>query len=256
MRAQEALDGWAGRPAVSLGEVGSTQAEARRLADAGVPEGSVVRAEHQTLGRGRLGRRWLDEPGTALLVSIVLRPPVDFSRLPQLSLVAGVALAQAVREASGLAVGVEWPNDLLIRGRKVAGILAESHDSADGAVVILGIGLNVNQTRLPRELAGRATSLAAEAGHAFDREQLLRTLVDHLERWYRRWVREGFAPVREAWRGLSETLGRPVVNDRGEAGIAEDLGEDGALVVRTERGGRARWVAGDARPADAPGRAS
>jgi len=239
------MDHWAARRAVSLGEVGSTQTEARRLAEAGAPEGTVVRAEHQTRGRGRLGRDWVDEPGSALLTSIILRPPVEVSRLPQLSLVAGIAVAEAIGEASGLPVAVAWPNDLLIRGLKVAGILAESFAGSGGAgaVVILGIGINVNQTRFAGDLENRATSLAREAARPFDRERLLTAVLGRLETWYRRWVAEGFGPVREAWRRASATLGQPVVADGGVAGIAEDLGEDGALLVRTEAGTLVRRVA-------------
>jgi BirA family biotin operon repressor/biotin-[acetyl-CoA-carboxylase] ligase len=231
---------------MSLGEVGSTQTEARRLADAGAPEGTVIRAEHQTQGRGRLGRDWVDEPGSALLISIVLRPAVEVSRLPQLSLVAGIAAAEALREASGQLVAVAWPNDLLIRGLKVAGILAESSVPADGAgpVVILGIGINVNQTRFAGDLQGRATSLAREGARPFDRECLLTAVLERLEAWYRRWAGEGFGPVREAWRRGSATLGQRVAIGQGVEGIAEDLAEDGALLVRTDAGALVRRVAG------------
>lgn len=248
MRTGEAVHGWASRPVVSLGEVGSTQTEARRLAEAGAPEGTAVVAEHQTQGRGRLGRRWIDEPGAALLVSIVLRPTLDAPRLPQLSLVAGVAVAEALAEASGLRVSLSWPNDLLLRGRKVAGILAESFAGRDaGAVVILGIGINVNQERFPEDLAARATSLAFEAGHPFDREQMLRTVLNRLEAWYRRWVGEGFEPAREAWRRGSATLGQRVTIGEGVNGMALDLAEDGALLVRTDAGALVRRVAGELR---------
>ena len=241
----EYLSCWATRPAMSLLEVGSTQTEARRRAEAGAPEGTVVRAEHQTRGRGRLGRDWVDEPGSALLISIILRPPVEVSRLPQLSLVAGIAVAEALGEASGLPVAVAWPNDLLIRGLKVAGILAESFAGSAGAgpVVILGIGVNVNQMRFAGDLVGRATSLAREGGRPFDRERLLTAVLERLEAWYQRWVAEGFGPVREAWRRASATLGRRVAVEDGVEGIAEDLGEDGALLVRTEAGALVRRVA-------------
>ncbi len=244
---------WARRPPVSLGEVVSTQTEARRLAEAGAPEGTVVRAEHQTRGRGRFGRRWVDDSGSALLVSIVLRPALEASRLPQLSLVAGVAVAQALGEATGLPVTLSWPNDLLIRGLKVAGILAESFLPAEGdAAVILGIGINVNQTRFAADLAGRATSLALQAGHPFDRERLLRALLERLEAWYRRWMAEGFEPIRQAWRRGSVTLGQQVTIDEGLNGMALDLAEDGALLVRTDAGAVVRRVAGDVAPAPAP----
>ncbi|MBI3031709.1 MAG: biotin--[acetyl-CoA-carboxylase] ligase [Candidatus Rokubacteria bacterium] len=240
-----APDRWATRPAMSLGEVDSTQIEARRLADGGAPEGTVVRAEHQTRGRGRLGREWIDERGSALLISIILRPAGEVVRLPQLSLVAGVGVAEGLTEASGLPVTVAWPNDLLIRGLKVAGILAESFPGPGGAgtVVILGIGINVNQTRFAGHLEERATSLAREAGRPFDRERLLAVVLERLESWYRRWAAEGFEPVREAWRRGSATLGQRVAIGQGVEGIAEDLAEDGALLVRTEAGALVRRVA-------------
>lgn len=237
---------WAGRATHRLDEVDSTQNEARRLAEAGAPEGTVVRAEHQTRGRGRLGRTWLDEPGSGLLVSIILRPHVDFPRFPQLSLVAAVAVAEAIHEMTALPVALAWPNDLLIHDRKVAGILAESVVPGDaGPVVILGIGVNVNQNRFPGELAARATSLALEAGRQFDRETLLGALRDRLERWYRRWATDGFEPVREAWRRRAGMLGQRVADNRGVVGIALDLGEDGALLVLTDGGGVARVLAGE-----------
>lgn len=245
-QAGNAPGGWACHPAVRLGEIDSTQTEARRLAEAGVPEGTVVVAEHQTQGRGRFGRRWHDEPGVALLISIVLRPTLEASCLPQLSLVAGVAVADALGEATGLPVTVSWPNDLLIRGLKVGGILAESFAAPRaGAAIVLGIGINVNQGRFPGDLAERATSLALEAGRAFDRERLLTAVLSRLEIWYRRWLAEGFAPIRQAWRRGSATLGRRIAVEEGVTGLAEDLAEDGALLVRTDAGALIRRVAGD-----------
>ena len=242
---------WASRAAVRVEEVDSTQNVARARADTGAPEGTVVWADHQTRGRGRLGRPWTDEPGSALLISIILRPAAAFRRLPEISLLAGAAVAEAVREESGLPVALDWPNDLLVRGRKVAGILAESLPSREeSAVVILGVGVNVNQTRFPDDLAVRATSLALETGRQFDREKLLRTLLLRLERWYHRWGAEGFAPVREAWRQGSGTLGRRVTVEEGIGGIAVDLAEDGALIVQTDSGGTIRVLTGDLRGGD------
>ncbi len=240
------LGRWAGRAAVRLAHVDSTQNAARGEAEAGAPEGTVVWADHQTAGRGRLGRTWTDEPGAALLVSVLLRPGPNVSCLPQISLLAGVAAAEALGAESGLPVRLAWPNDLLVGGRKVAGILAESVTSKNAEpVVILGLGVNVNQTRFPESLAGRATSLALEAGRPFDRERLLRALLVALEGWYGRWAREGFAPVREAWRRAAETLGRRVLVEEGLAGIAVDLAEDGALLVKTDAGLLVRHVAGE-----------
>jgi len=250
--------GWRSLAVIRLAEIDSTQNAARALADAGAPEGTVVWAEHQTRGRGRLGRSWADEPGSALLISIILRPGSPLSHFPQISLLTGVAVAEAIGEESGLPVTLVWPNDVFVHGRKAAGILAESFASGDsGPVIILGIGVNVNQMRFPDDLATRATSLALEAGHPFDRERLLKILLERLEDWYRRWGAEGFAPVREAWRQGPGTLGQRVAVEEGIGGIAVDVAEDGALVVRTDTGAVVRRVAGVIREgeggSDAPG---
>ena len=238
--------GWTSLAPIRRGEVDSTQNAARAMADAGAPEGTVVWAEHQSRGRGRLGRSWTDEPGRALLISIILRPGSPFSRLPEISLLAGVAVAEAVREQSGLPVALDWPNDLLIHGRKVAGILEESLTAGDGGpVVIVGIGINVNQTGFPDDLTARATSLALEAGRQFDRDKLLAAAMRRLQAWYGRWQADGFGPVREAWCRASATLGRRVVIEEGIGGIAVDLDGDGALLVQTETGAVVRRVSGE-----------
>ncbi len=246
-RARDVVGAWATRPPIRLAEADSTQTEARSLAEAGAPEGTVVSAEHQTRGRGRGGRRWVDEPGAALLMSIILRPAAEVSRLPQLSLVAAVAVAEAAGGETGLRIALDWPNDVLVGGRKVAGILAESFAARDGrVVVILGIGVNVNQRYFPPDLAERATALALECGHALDREKLLQAVLERLEAWYRRWMEEGFLPIREAWRRASATLGRRVTINEGVGGMALDLAEDGALLVKTDTGAVIRHVAGSA----------
>ncbi len=148
------------------------------------PEGAVAVAEEQTAGRGRLGRSWSAPPRTSVLVSINLRPLVDSARLPELSLVAGAAAAEAIAAETGLDPEVRFPNDLLIDGRKVAGILAEARDDR----VVLGIGINANipAAQLPEPAA---TSLLAEAGAPVDRARLLAALLERLEAHYDRWNR-------------------------------------------------------------------
>jgi len=229
----------------SFRTVPSTQDELRRLADAGAPEGTLVVADHQTRGRGRQGRRWLDEAGASLLVSLLLRPHLPAARVPQLSLLAALASAEALAAATGLAIRIRWPNDLLVRERKVGGILAEAAATEEqAAYVMLGIGINVNQTEFPVDLLGRATSLALEVGHPLGREVLLDALLMSLDRWYARYLSEGFPPVRDGWRRAAVTLGQRVAGV-GVTGIAEDLDTDGALLVRTARGGLVRLVAGE-----------
>jgi BirA family biotin operon repressor/biotin-[acetyl-CoA-carboxylase] ligase len=150
------------------------------------PEGAVVVADEQTAGRGRLGRRWLAPAGTSLLCSIQLRPRVDPQRLPELTGVAAEAAAEAIEAVTGLAAEIKEPNDLLIGGRKVAGVLAEAREER----VVLGIGININipATELPEEVDVPATSLLVETGGETDRAELLVELLDRLERRYDAWV--------------------------------------------------------------------
>src|ERR671936_2318660 len=146
------------------------------------PEGAIAVADEQTEGGGRLGRRWLAPAGTSLLVSILLRPEVDPARLPELSLVAGRACAEAIADVAGLEPEVKFPNDVLLGGRKVAGILAEASEGR----VVLGVGVNVTQSpgQLPPDAHPPATSLLVETGRVVDRAELLATLLARLERRY------------------------------------------------------------------------
>ena len=241
----------AARTIVRCGRVESTQPIAFAIAADGAPDRSVVIADSQAAGRGRRGRPWHDEPGASLLVSIVLRPRLAPARLPTLSLTAGVALAEALEHAAGLAVRLKWPNDVLVGGRKLAGILLESRmvpaagtASETPAVVALGIGVNLTQRAFPLELADRATSVRLAGGREVDRDTLLTEVLVRLDHWRGRLETEGFEPVRERWRALADTLGRPVSVD-GVAGVAVDLDDDGALLVADDHGFRRRVVAGD-----------
>jgi len=178
------LRGGFGREYRYVPECPSTQ----RLADADAPEGSVFATDHQTDGRGRMGRRWDDAPGTSLLVSVVLRPDVEPARLPDLSVVAARACAEAIAAETGLDAHVKFPNDVLLAGRKVAGILGEASDGR----VVLGIGVNVTQTagELPADARLPPTSLLLETGRRVERAALLATLLERLGDGYRRWLAE------------------------------------------------------------------
>jgi BirA family transcriptional regulator, biotin operon repressor / biotin---[acetyl-CoA-carboxylase] ligase len=178
------LRGRFGRPYLYFELCESTQ----RKLGADAVEGAVAVAEEQTAGRGRLGRPWHAPAGTSILVSINLRPEVDPPRLPELSVVAGLATADAIASQTGVRPEVLFPNDVLIGGRKVAGILAEARDER----VVLGIGINVNlsEDELPADVDRPATSLSVEAGSRIDRAQLLVTLLEQLETRYDAWVSE------------------------------------------------------------------
>jgi BirA family transcriptional regulator, biotin operon repressor / biotin---[acetyl-CoA-carboxylase] ligase len=231
-------------------EVPSTSDVAKRLADDGAAHGEVVVAESQTAGRGRRGRAWASPPGRSLSFSVVLRPDLPPSRAPELTLLASVALCQAIRDA-GVPAAIKWPNDVLAGGRKLAGILLEMAAETDQLQwVVLGVGVNVNTRAedLPPELRDTATSLAIERGGPVPRALFAAATLGAIEGWLDRHVAEGFGPVREAWRAMCDTLGREVrVKLAGEGdleGVAEDVDEAGALLVRA--GGRLhRVLAGD-----------
>ncbi len=178
------LRGRFGWPYTYLERVESTQREL----PVDAPEGAVAVAEEQTAGRGRLGRRWLAPPGTSVLMSVNLRPPVPTERLPELSIVAGRAVVDAVAATTGISAELKFPNDLLVGGRKVAGILAEARDGR----VVLGIGINVNleEAELPVDVATPATSLLVETGGRIPRAALLAAVLERLEARYDEWVSE------------------------------------------------------------------
>jgi BirA family transcriptional regulator, biotin operon repressor / biotin---[acetyl-CoA-carboxylase] ligase len=176
------LRGRLGRPYEHLVSTPSTQL----LVPADAPEGALVVAEEQTAGRGRLGRRWLAPAGTSLLCSLQLRPPVPPERLPELTVVASHACAEAIATLTGFEPELKFPNDVLLGGRKVAGVLAEAREGR----VVLGVGVNVNVTadELPQEVDRPATSLLVQTGREIDRAELLVELLERLERRYDRWV--------------------------------------------------------------------
>lgn len=223
------LRGGLGKPYLYAVETGSTQDLIR---DGGYPHGTVAVAEHQTAGRGRSGRRFEDAPSTAVLASVLLRPP-QLMPLPQLSLVAGLAVAAAIESETGLSSLVKWPNDVLCDGRKVAGILLES----SAGEVVCGIGINVNQEEydLPPLTRTPATSLRIAAGRPFDRGVVLASVLVELERRYTDWLAGGLAYLaaeleqRNALRGLR-------VRVAGRAGTAGAIAADGRLEILLDRG--------------------
>jgi len=230
-------------------ELGSTSDRAKELADEGADHGTVVVAEAQTAGRGRRGRIWASPPRRNLYFSVVLRPELPPARAAELTLVASIALCDALRQA-GVQAGIKWPNDLLASGRKIAGILTELAAEPDRVQwVVVGAGVNVNARAedFPEELRAGATSVLLERGQAAPRALLAAACFTALEEWLDRHAEEGFGPVREAWRERSVTLGREVIvkaDGREIAGTAEDIDESGALLVRS-RAGVERILSGD-----------
>ncbi len=237
---------------VRLDTVDSTQSVAFGLAEHGAADRTVVVADQQLAGRGRRGRIWRAPAGTSLLASIIVRPRLPQALLPTFSPMTAVATAEALRRVAPVAARVKWPNDVLVGGKKIAGILLESRARSGvsepgrsflgppsiqaglmdpATTIIIGVGVNLGQREFPPELAGRATSVALETGRAPDRETMLGALLEEFDAWRARLEREGFGAVREQWRMLSDTLGRHVTLDDGVTGIAVDLDVDGALLI-------------------------
>jgi len=239
---------WLGRELHSFAELDSTNTTARELAKAGAAHGTAVIADAQRRGRGRLGRAWASPAGKNLYLSVVLRSDLPLSRLAEISLLAGVATCETVRE--WCAAEIKWPNDILAGGRKVVGILAEMDGSDAGAVVVLGIGVNLNAelADFPEELREKAGSLRLAGGALVDRAAFTGRLLNNLELRYEQWRRGGFAPIAAAWRGLTALIGRRIrIQEPGAIveGTVIDIAEDGALRVRLAGGEEHRVVAGD-----------
>ncbi len=232
-------------------DIDSTSEQAALLAERGASEGTVVIAHAQRRGRGRMGRQWASPAGLGIYFSVILRPPIPAQRAPALALLGAAAAAEAIDRATGLATGIKWPNDLIVRERKVGGVLGEA--AVEGASlqhVILGIGLNVNQTEADFEgrLRTTATSLRIESGRFIDRIAMIRSLCEILDSWYERFLSDGIGPILERVRERCLTLGRQVVGRSGDeelGGLAVEIDDAGALVIRDVKGQLRRLFAGD-----------
>ena len=217
----------------------STNHQAHILAAQGAANGSVVLTEEQTGGKGRRGRSWFSPKGGGLWMSILLYPrgqsPEKFSPF---TAAAAVMIAKALNRFSKQPITVKWPNDLLVEGKKVGGILTEMNmNSNEVNYIILGLGININQASqdFPPELQETATSLHASSGYYYNRQLLCCSILNEIEDGYLLFLRDGFAPFREAWKELSSTLGEEIsihCGKRNHKGLAVDIDEQGALVIK------------------------
>lgn len=228
----------------------STNIEAYRLAMEGAPEGTVVIADEQTAGRGRLNRTWRSPRGVNFYGSFILRPPIPPDRAPQLTLVAGLAVAELLSLYRPGHVTIKWPNDILIDGRKLCGILTEMRARGEVEFVIVGIGININMKRedFPEDIRETATSLRDVCGVDIDRVEMVGKLVDNLEKWYRVFTRDGFRAIRDPWNvyaGLTGKVIRVIYKDEVETGTALGLDEKGHIVMRDGAGVIRHITAGD-----------
>jgi BirA family transcriptional regulator, biotin operon repressor / biotin---[acetyl-CoA-carboxylase] ligase len=228
----------------------STNRVGMELGYAGEPEGTVILAEEQSAGRGRAGRSWHSERAAGIYVTLLLRPKISPMQAPLLTMMAGLSAHTAIQAQTGLQLDLKWPNDLVLNGKKLGGILTEMHaDTSLVRFVIVGIGINVNQERFPGELNAIATSLHAETGKNQARLELLARLLREFESDYNRFLREGAASVTERFSKVSSyAVGKKVrVTNGAESftGVTAGLAPEGLLQVERADGKIVMVIAGD-----------
>jgi BirA family biotin operon repressor/biotin-[acetyl-CoA-carboxylase] ligase len=240
-----------GRSVLFSREVDSTNDWAKKLATYGAYEGTVVVAETQTKGRGRLDRGWISPTG-GLWFSLILRPKLRPAESVKLTFVAGLAVAKVLREMFGLKAETKWPNDVLVNGRKICGVLTEMNTTGETVnLVVVGIGINANfdvEKVFPDSLKRVATSIENELGRKVQLHRLFRVLLEHLENLYELFTKEGFSPVLREWKDYADFLGRQVIIislTEKIHGLALDVDNDGALIMRLADGSVRRVFVGD-----------
>lgn len=231
-----------GKKIVYQPSVKSTQEIAYSLARDGAPEGSIVLADEQTGGRGRLGRAWQSPAGTGIWMSLILRPEIPLQKAPQLTLLIAVAASKAIEKVTGLEAAIKWPNDLLINGKKTAGILTELQAEADSIhSVIVGIGMNVNQEskHFSEEIAQIATSLAIEGGKTYKRAEVIGYLLQEIESLYHQYLQNGFGVIKLLWEARAFSLGKRITarSVTGSiTGYAKGITDEGVLLLEDDTG--------------------
>lgn len=222
--------------------IDSTQNKCQELAKAGAPEGTLVVADEQVGGKGRLGRVWHSPPGEGISMSLLLRPALELQKCPQLTLLTAVAIVETFREFCGIGAQIKWPNDILIDGKKVCGILTELNAESDRIhFLIIGMGLNVNTLpeQFPEEVRKVATSLRIAKGETLRRVPIIQQILFRLEELYELYLEEGFAPVKKRWERCAITIGKKVTIRTLQgalSGYAEGIDDTGVLLVRQEDG--------------------
>lgn len=235
-------------------ETDSTSLQARVLADDGALEGALILAESQTQGRGRKGRTWFTPKGEGVSMSMILRPPISPMDASRLTLLTAVALAEALIDSTGLDIRIKWPNDILCKGKKLAGILTELSTEMDAVNhVIIGLGLNVNtpEEGFPKDLKDKASSILAESGITHSRCNLTKRFLERFERHYNALINDGFPDLLNRWRLLSDTIGQRVCVEmigKRLTGTVRDIDPNGFLVLKDENGVRHHILSGDLIP--------
>ena len=231
-----------------LETVDSTNTRAKQLAELGEPEGTLVVAEEQTAGKGRRGRGWASEPGIGIWMSLILRPQLKPQQAASVTLVAAMAVAKGIRECCGLETGIKWPNDVVINGKKICGILTETSSEPDYIhYAVPGIGINANTPEFPEELRDRATSIYLETGKKTDRNALIAAVMNAFSDYYRRYLETAdLSLLKDEYDAMLVNMNREVLilygmvedadPEKSEKGVAKGIAPSGALLVETEAG--------------------
>ena len=233
-------------------EIGSRNDEAFLLGLSGAPEGTALIANKQSAGRGRLHRVWHSPAGSNIYTSIILRPKIESAKAPQISILAGVAVADVLESYCPDRIKLKWPNDVLIDGKKVCGILSQIKTAASEVdFIVLGIGINVNisYSQFPKEICNLATSLAIETGREISRQELIISLYENLGKWYKHLMQDGFGRVKEKWLSMSPMIGELVqvmFQEEAVSGKAIGIDEDGSLILLATGNKELKVSAGDA----------
>ncbi len=220
--------------------VNSTQEIAHRISREGAPEGTIVVADEQVAGKGRLGREWFSPIGTGIWMSMILKPKIPPQQAPQLTLLTAVAVIRGIKAATGIQCDIKWPNDILLNGKKLVGILTEMQADPDQIhSVIIGTGINVNETDFPEEIKEIATSLKIEKDEEINRATVIKRILEHFEELYELFLEEGFLPIKKMWEDHAITVGREITartTTKTLHGFACGITDDGVLLLKDETG--------------------
>ena len=240
-----------GQQAYFFDEVTSTQDVARKLITNGVHEGTLVVSDRQIQGRGRLARKWHSRENKGIWATLIIRPDLPARRLPQFTLLTAVAISQALEETTGIIPEIKWPNDILVRGKKLCGILTEMVPGTNGLpALMIGFGINVGHRAddFPSDIKGRATSLFLETGKEWDHDEILQVICNRFEKLYAILIKEGFSPIKTLWESYCISLGH-VITARTVSGTitGEALGIDheGVLLLKNADGRIERLYSAD-----------
>ena len=230
-------------------ETDSTNTRAKELASKGSPEGTLVISEKQTKGRGRKGRNWFSPSQAGIYTSLILRPRIPPNEAPKMTLLTAIAVAETLRSLTQLDANIKWPNDILINGKKIAGILTEISTEMDAIdYIVVGLGMNVNTPDFPEDIRKIATSVFIETGKYFPRVRLIREYLKWYEKYYKIFIKTGFDPIIKRWKELTNIIGRKIMVemiDKKYIGEVEDINNDGILILKDNNGRYRRISSGD-----------